>query len=461
MNRYHGYGAAFLVGIVAFLSFTVAVYEKVFTPAVHVTLKTDSVGNQLTPGADVKVRGVVVGEVRSVSTDGGVASLDLALQPDLVDQVPENVTARLLPKTLFGERYVSLQLPRHPAAPIQAGAVIGQDRSSSAIEISKVLDDLMPVLQAVQPQKLAGTLTALSQALDGRGKQLGDVLSQADSYLRQLAPSLPDLNADLDALSRVADTYSAAAPDFLHALSDLTTTSKTLVDQRSQLDTLYSVVTTTSVDLDSFLRVNQTNVIGLAASAAPTLAVLAKYAPEYPCVLGQLADQLPNADFTFGKGTDHPQMGKFTLTITASRGAYQPGVDTPKYLDTRGPRCYQKASSGNLFPQYPPGGPIQDGSTHPGAGGSSQSGTGSGSGPTGSGAGSAGSGTGLAGSGAGSTGSPASTNPAGAAVAGSPAEQQLLNLLEAPQLGLMPQQTPGWSALLIGPLLRGSEVTLK
>ena len=419
MNRYHVFGAAFLVAIVAFLSFTVAVYEKVFTPAVHVTLKTDSVGNQLTPGSDVKVRGVVVGEVRSVGTDGTVASLDLALQPDLVDQVPANVTARLLPKTLFGERYVALQVPAQPAAPIEAGAVIGQDRSSSAIEISKVLDDLMPVLQAVQPQKLAGTLTALSQALDGRGKQLGDVLTQADAYLKQLAPSLPDLNADLAALSHVADTYSTAAPDFLHALSDLTTTSRTLVDQRTQLDTLYSVVTTTAVDLDSFLRVNEANVIGLAASARPTLDVLAKYAPEYPCVLGQLADQLPNADFTFGKGTDHPEMGKFTLSITASRGAYQPGVDTPKYLDTRGPQCYQKASAGNLFPQYPPGGPIQDGSTHPAA---------------------------------------VSTK---SSPAGSPAEQQLLNLLEAPQLGVMPQDAPGWSALLVGPLLRGSEVTLK
>lgn len=435
MNRYHVFGAAFLVVIVAFLAFTVAVYEKVFTPAVHVTLKTDSVGNQLTPGSDVKVKGVVVGEVRSVRTDGGVASLDLALEPDLVDQVPDNVTARLLPKTLFGERYVALQVPAHPAAPIQAGAVIGQDRSSSAIEISKVLDDLMPVLQAVQPQKLGGTLTALSQALDGRGKQLGQVLTEADSYLRQLAPSLPDLDADLDALAHVADTYTTVAPDFLHALSDLTTTSKTLVDQRSQLDTLYSVVTTTSVDLGSFLRVNEANIVGLAASAAPTLAVLAKYAPEYPCVLGQLADQLPNADYTFGKGTDHPQMGKFTLTITASRGAYQPGVDTPKYLDTRGPQCYQKAGSGNLFPQYPPGGPIKDGSTHPGADTT----------------------TGQAATGQTTT----ATHPASASTAGSPAEQQLFNLLEAPQLGVMPQNTPGWSGLLIGPLLRGSEVTLK
>ena len=411
MNRYHVFGAVFLLVIAGFLSLTVAVYKQVFTPAVHVTLETDTIGNQLTPGADVKVRGVLVGEVRSISTNGHTATMDLALQPDLVSSIPDNVTARLLPKTLFGERYVSLQIPQHPAAPIQAGAVIGQDRSSSAIEISKVLDDLMPVLQAVQPQKLAGMLTALSQALDGRGKQLGDLFDQADAYLRQLAPSYPDLNADLAQLSTVANTYNQAAPDFLHALSDLTTTSKTLVDQRNNLANLYSVLTTTSVDLDAFLRVNENNIIGLSTSAEPTLSVLAKYAPEYACVLSQLADEKANADFTFGKGTAHPEMGKFTLTITASRGAYQPGVDTPKYLDTRGPRCYPKAGPGNLFPQYPPGGPILDGSTHP--------------------------------------------------PAGTPAEQQLLNTLEAPQLGVMPQNAPGWSALLIGPLLRGSQVTLK
>jgi len=415
-------GVAFLVVLVVLLALAVASYQKAFSTVATVTLKTDTVGNQLQEASDVKVRGVLVGEVRAVAAGVDGATITLAIDPQYLPRIPADVTARLLPKTLFGERYVALQVPAAPAAPIAAGAVIGQDRSSSAIEISKVLDDLMPVLQAVQPQKLAGTLTALSQALDGRGKQLGEVLTQADSYLRQLAPSLPDLNADLAALSHVADTYSTAAPDFLTALSELTTTSRTLVDQRSQLDTLYSVVTTTAVDLNSFLRVNQSNVIGLAASAAPTLAVLAKYAPEYPCVLGQLADQRANADFTFGKGTDHPEMGKFTLSITASRGAYQPGVDTPKYLDTRGPQCYQKAGPGNLFPQYPPGGPIQDGSTHPGAG---------------------------------------TTVQAAGGVAGSPAEQQLLNLLEAPQLGVMPKDAPGWSALLVGPLLRGSEVTLK
>ena len=57
---------------------------------------------------------MIVGEVRSVSSDGRKATIDLALQPRTVGLIPANVSARLLPKTLFGEKFVDLVLP--PAA---------------------------------------------------------------------------------------------------------------------------------------------------------------------------------------------------------------------------------------------------------------------------------------------------------------------------------------------------------
>ena len=195
------------------------------------------------------------------------------------------MSARLLPKTLFGERYVALQLPETSAGPIKAGDVIPQDRSSAAIELQKVLDDVMPLLQAVQPEKLASTLTAVSTALEGRGKQLGQTLVQLSDYLGKLNPSLPDLKADITGLANVANTYDKAAPDLLQALSDLTTTSRTIVDQRAQLSDLYATVTAASVDLTSFLQVNKDNLIRLTTAVQPTLDVLAKYAPEYPCLL--------------------------------------------------------------------------------------------------------------------------------------------------------------------------------
>ena len=57
------------------------------------------------------MRGVIVGDVRTVnaSTDG--ATIDLASTRTTSTQIPADVTARLLPKTLFGERFVALRSP--------------------------------------------------------------------------------------------------------------------------------------------------------------------------------------------------------------------------------------------------------------------------------------------------------------------------------------------------------------
>ena len=91
-----------------------------------------------------------------MSTSGHGARIELALQPAAAKSIPDNVSARLLPKTLFGERYVELILPAQPqpAQAIRSGDVIPQDRSSSAIELEQVFDDLLPLLQAVHPAQL-------------------------------------------------------------------------------------------------------------------------------------------------------------------------------------------------------------------------------------------------------------------------------------------------------------------
>ena len=435
--RYQVLGLVFLLVAALFITLTLAVYHKAFTPVTLVKLETDRVGSQLRTGGDVKVRGMLVGEVRSVLAKGDHAELELALDPDKTAVIPANVSARLLPKTLFGERYVALQLPDRKDRPIRAGDVIPQDRSSAAIELQKVLDDVMPLLQAVQPEKLSSTLTAVATALDGRGKQLGQTLAGLSDYLGKLTPSLPDIKADITGLANVANTYDKAAPDLLQALSDLTTTSRTIVDQRAQLSDLYATVTAASVDLTNFLQVNKDNLIRLTTAIQPTLDVLAKYAPEYPCLMRQLAESVPRAELAFGKGTAHPEVSRVTIEFAASRGKYLPGVDEPKYEDKRGPRCYPSVPHPGVWPQYPPDGPIQDGSSKPAppknppeklpgpitAGGGAVGGDGT--------------------------------------IVGSAYEDDLIDLLASPALGTSPGDVPGWAGLLVGPLYRGAEVELK
>ena len=101
-------GLAVLVTLALLLGLAVATYNKVFVEVARVTLETDTIGNQLQTASDVKVRGVIVGDVREIDASADGATIELAIRPEYLEQIPADVTARLLPKTLFGERFVAV-----------------------------------------------------------------------------------------------------------------------------------------------------------------------------------------------------------------------------------------------------------------------------------------------------------------------------------------------------------------
>ena len=87
------YGVVFLLVMALLVALSIAVYQQKFTDVVRVTLETDRVGNQLSPPADVKLRGMIVGQVRSVSSDGRNATVDIALQPRTVGLIPARASS--------------------------------------------------------------------------------------------------------------------------------------------------------------------------------------------------------------------------------------------------------------------------------------------------------------------------------------------------------------------------------
>ena len=353
-------GLVLLLIIVLVVAFCIANFNKAFKSVDMVTLQADTVGNQLSKQADVKIRGVIVGEVRSVDSDGTRATVEMAIDPDAISTIPSDTTAMLIPKTLFGERYVSLSVPTGDRArPLQEGDTITQDRTQNATETEAVLDNLLPVLTAVQPQKLSDTLGAISTALSGRGDELGQTMVLLNQYLEGANPSLPDLIANLQKIPAVADIYNQASPDLLRALDNLVTTSQTLVQQRADFESTFRSVTSASNTTTDFLAANRDNLISLAATSRPTLSLLAEYSPEFPCLLQQLTDLTPKINAVL-----KPDTGiQIAAEIIRNRGKYVPS-DAPQYADKRGPRCYNIQGQA---PQDPPGGALRDGAAHPSA----------------------------------------------------------------------------------------------
>jgi len=331
-------GLAFLVVLVMLLGLSVALYNKAFTDVATVTLETDTAGSQLQTASDVKVRGVIVGEVRDVQADAEGATIELAIDPEYLDQIPADVTARLLPKTLFGERFVSLELPEQPAQErLGDGDVIGQDRSANATELQQVIDDTLPLLQAVQPQDLAFTLGAIADAVRGRGETLGDNLVTTGEYFAQINTVLPELQADISLLADFADTYDGAADDLLAVLDNLAVTNTTVVDQAEQLRRTFTLGASSSNVTAGFLETNERNLISLAETSRPVLSLFAEYSPMYTCLLDGLARSDPMISESFGADGD-PALNLNIVVSLPPRNPYMPG-DQPAYADTSGPDC--------------------------------------------------------------------------------------------------------------------------
>lgn len=432
-------GVLFFVVLVLFVWGSIAMYNKDFTPIVKVDLVTDSIGNSLPDNADVMVRGVIVGEVRSTTPENGKVTAVMALNPDKIDKIPANVTGRLLPKTLFGERYVSLVIPPDASHEhLQAGMTVEQDKSGNSVELSKLLDNLLPLLQAIPPQNLSETLGSLSQALQGRGEALGVTIDRLDTIFGQVNTVLPELKSALRGLATFSETYADAAPQLVSALDNLRTTNATIVEERPQIDYLISTLTATGGTTTDFLAANRDNIVSIAADSRQALELLATYSPSYGCVLKNFAGLRPRIDELMGTGTNHtgPHV---TIELVNTRGRYLPNQDEPRMMDTRGPWCMPEPPLGTDPGQYP-GGSINDGSYQP---------------PTRN------------------TGLPVTQYPvpqfsvlpaaaqAQPTVIGSPLERDTLSAIYGEATGTAPQDIPGWVTKIGAPAMRGNEVNVK
>ncbi|MER7837908.1 MCE family protein [Streptomyces sp. NPDC096040] len=411
-TRLRLYGVAFLAVLALLLSLAVAVYQQAFTSVVPITLEAGTLGNQLDPRADVKLRGLLVGEVREVHADGTKATLDIALKPQYVSYIPSDVRARLLPKTLFGEKYVDLiPPPQSSARPIRAGDVITQDRTKVGIEVQQLMNDLLPLLRTVQPGQLNATLSAFATALEGRGDRIGDNLTRVEGYLRRLNPHMPSLKEDISRFADVAEVYGDAAPDLMRILRNTVTTSRTIVDKQDQLAAGLRSTAAVAGTANDFLSENGDRLITLGRVSRPTLELFARYSPEYPCLFQGLVRQEKASEDAFRGG----EM-RITLEVVRPQGAYRPGEE-PVYGERSGPNC-----RGLPHPQVPGSKPhLNDGTS---AGGSD------------------------------------GALPGGVNVSATRAEQRAVGSLVAPVMGVPADQVPPVTTLLFGPLARGTAVSV-
>jgi phospholipid/cholesterol/gamma-HCH transport system substrate-binding protein len=397
-----------------------AIFTQKFTSFDKVTLDTDTIGLQLPARADVKVRGVIIGQVLESRSESNGAVLTLGIRPDKIREIPKNVTASILPKTLFGEKYVELVVPEQPSrTALATGDRITQ--TQLPIEVERVLNDIYPLLRAVQPAELNYTLNALAGALEGRGDAIGENIEIFNSYLERLNPQVPALVEDLRLLSKVSGTYADVAPQIAETLRNFVKTGNTLVSRQAKLNAFLKDVTSFSGTAKTFLDNNGDNIVRLGQLSKPQLELLNRYSSEFPCLLRGLVDQAPHLASTFRGFVFHIDL----ITLPRQPRGYGP-QDLHVNGATNGPACLGLPNPKVPFKGAPN---LRDGVDNLQRGDAQRT--------------------------APQVDVSAANSAAGAA------EKSFFGALTAPVLGLPVDQVPDLTTLLFGPLVAGTEVSVR
>ncbi|BBY14987.1 MCE family protein [Mycolicibacterium litorale] len=229
-------GLGMVVAVVLIVALAVGLFRGSFSESVPVTVISDRAGLVMNPDAKVKMRGVEVGKVDSIEHRAdGTAALHLAIEPSQMRLIPENVGVDIESTTVFGAKSVQFVTPPDPSAkPLSPGQTLRGDRVM--VEINTVFQDLVAVLDRIDPAKLNQTLGALSSAFSGRGESMGKTLSDFNALLAELEPSLPNLARDMELTAPVASAYADIAPDLLRTMRNATTISDGIVEEQNNLD---------------------------------------------------------------------------------------------------------------------------------------------------------------------------------------------------------------------------------
>jgi phospholipid/cholesterol/gamma-HCH transport system substrate-binding protein len=334
MNRHTALGAAFVVAVLAASALVAAQFQGALDRVVPVTVLAGRAGLLMDRGAEVKVLGVTVGTVRSVMATSDGAELGVGLYPALIDKVPADVTANVVPLTIFGAKYIELLRPHEPSPPIKAGTVISGSRV--AVEINETFEHVLDQLNAIEPSRFNLALTAVAEALRGNGDKLGELATNLDGYLGRLNPSLPALHEDLARAPAVLDTYAAVVPDAIRVGDNLGATSDTLVS--APLTTFLLSLTKFGHQGGDFLNGIDQPLTDALKISRPTAGLLADYASMFPCLFQglDLNRELLSRNKDSGLHVD--------IAVGLGAQPYQYPQDLPQIRHGAGPSCHGMAA---------------------------------------------------------------------------------------------------------------------
>src|SRR5438067_2484489 len=273
---------------------------RVLKPEQHMVLVNADfaqAGLNVRPGYEVRVRDMPAGTIKDVKVNRNDFSAAYTLAIDPAVPIAKDTRASLVPKTLFGDKYVALD-PAEPGQPtLHSGDTIDRDHTRPPTEIQQVFDQATPILQALDPPRFGAALGDISSGLAGEGDDLRRLTEGWSAAMDALNSHQADLHTLLTSVPGVAGTFAERSQQLADAAKDLGAVSELLAKDAPELGPLLqnnAKLATQAADLlvDAPARLGQIipDMVDVVAMTEATPGRIAKFAKSVKYNLRGTAD---------------------------------------------------------------------------------------------------------------------------------------------------------------------------
>lgn len=250
--------------------------------ALLVTMRPGPAMNELTayfprtvalyPGSEVRILGVRVGEVESVTPEGDRVKVTMNYERRY--DVPADAKAVIISPAIVGDRFVQLT-PVYTGGPtLKNDAVLAMDHTATPVELDEIyqsLDDLSVALGPNGANKegaLDNLVGVSARNLDGHGEQLHQTITDLGKFTGTLADNKEELFSTVTQLNRFVGMLAKNDQTIRSFNTRLAKVAGFLADERQDLalalDNLGTALTAVSQFVEENKGALQENIQGLA-----------------------------------------------------------------------------------------------------------------------------------------------------------------------------------------------------
>ena len=231
----------------------------------------------------VKISGVTVGKVTGIeATEQGTAMVTFEVDDDV--EVTQDTIVSIRWRDVFGLRFLYLD----PGD----GAVVGADaepfpldQTRSSADLTALLGDLVPVLNALDADLQNQVLQALSEGLVGQEAEVQAIISDGANLTEALASRDAEIESLVTNATTVIEAYSQRRDDLQALVSAFADVSESIAARNDTLVNSVVAAADAQEDLDRLLRANDTNLRAALDEAELIVDIVANRSTELEDVL--------------------------------------------------------------------------------------------------------------------------------------------------------------------------------